>query len=306
MPTNSLLRKIDLTTLQLFLSVYEEGTLTRGADREAMAVSAASKRLSDLEEVAGTPLFVRHARGMTLTAAGETLLHHARRVSRNMETLSLELGEHAAGVRGYLRVVANLSAIVEFLPEDLKQFLTLHDRIKLQLDERPSVGVIDAVIDNVADIGICAEDIYPKGLHVTPYRRDTLVVVTRKDHPLAKLKKIKFAQTLDSDHVGLHAASSINARSHWAAQQAGRPLSLKIHVPSFDAVCRMVQAGMGIGVLPKIAYQNMGYFLGLEAISLDEEWAQRTLVIAVRDPEALSPVSRLLYDYLRTLESDTP
>lgn len=306
MHARSLLRKIDLTTLQLFLSVYDEGTLTRGADREAMAVSAASKRLSDLEELAGMPLFVRHARGMTLTAAGETVLHHARNVLRNIDNLSLELGEHTAGMRGYVRMVANLSAIVEFLPEDLEHFLTLHSRIKLQLDERPSAGVIEAVLGNVADLGICAGDIYPQGLHVSHYRHDRLVVVTRTDHPLATKQKVSFAETLDSDYVGLHSDSAINARCHWAAQQAGRPLSLKIHVPSFDAVCRMVQAGMGIGVLPRIAYENMGSFLGLAAVELDETWAQRTLVVVVRDPEALSPVSRLLFDYLITVESMTP
>jgi DNA-binding transcriptional LysR family regulator len=303
MASHYLLRKIDLTTLQLFLSVYDEGTLTRGADREAIAVSAASKRLSDLEELAGMPLFVRHARGMTLTGAGETLLHHARNVFRNIDNLSLELAEHAAGIRGYVRMVANLSAIVEFLPEDLKRFLTLHGLIKLQLDERPSAGVIEAVAGSVADLGICAGATYPQRLHVTHYRHDTLVVVTRRDHPLAAKQTVTFAETLDCDHVGLHADSSINARCHWAAQQAGRPLNLKIHVPSFDAVCRMVQAGMGIGILPRIAYNNMGYFLGLAAIELNEEWAQRSLVVVVRDPDTLSPVSRLLFDYLSTVES---
>ena len=80
MVIKNLLRRLDLTTLQLFLAVYEEGTLTRAAEREAIAVSAASRRLLELEQAVGATLFQRNARGMTLTPAGETLLYHARRV----------------------------------------------------------------------------------------------------------------------------------------------------------------------------------------------------------------------------------
>jgi DNA-binding transcriptional LysR family regulator len=302
MVLKNLLRRLDLTTLQLFLAVHEEGTLTRAAEREAIATSAASKRLLELEQAVGASLFHRNARGMALTPAGETLLHYARRVMRDIENIGVELAGHASGVRGYVRMVANLSAIVEFLPEDLRAFQSSNELVKIELEERPSGGVVGAVADHLADLGICSDDTDTRGLPVTHYRRDSLVIVTRDDHPLVSRKSVTFAETLDSDHVGLHAASSINARTHLAAQQAGRPLKLRIHVPGFDAVCRMVQAGMGVGVLPLKAYQIMGHPLGLAAVALDDAWAQRDLVIVVRDVETLSPVSRLLFDHLRRAE----
>ena len=142
MTLKNLLRRLDLTTLQLFLAIHEEGTLTRASEREAIAVSAASKRLLELEQAVGAVLFERKARGMSLTPAGETLLHHARRVLRDIENIGIELAEHATGVRGYVRMMANLSAIVEFLPEDLRAFLSIHDRIKIELEERPSGGIM--------------------------------------------------------------------------------------------------------------------------------------------------------------------
>ncbi len=80
-----LVRRLDLITLQLFVAVFEEGTLTRAANREAIAVSAASKRWMELEQVLGVSLFVWRAKGMELTAAGETLLHHARQMLFNVE-----------------------------------------------------------------------------------------------------------------------------------------------------------------------------------------------------------------------------
>jgi DNA-binding transcriptional LysR family regulator len=305
MVAKNLLRRLDLTTLHLFLAVYEEGTLTRAAEREAIAVSAASRRLLELEEAVGATLFARNARGMTLTSAGETLLHHARRVMRDIENIGIELSGHASGMRGYVRMMANLSAIVEFLPEDLRAFQSANEHVKIDLEERPSGGVIDAVGQRLADLGICAGDADTGDLHVEHYRRDVLVVVMRDDHPLAGRERITFAQTLDGDHVGLHSASSINARTHMAAREAGRPLRLRIHVPGFDAVCRMVQAGMGVGVLPLKVYEIMGRPLGLVAVALDDPWAERDLILVTRDLDGLSPVARHLYDHLQGIESLT-
>jgi DNA-binding transcriptional LysR family regulator len=200
-------------------------------------------------------------------------------------------------------MMANLSAIVEFLPEDLRAFQLEHERVKLDLEERPSGGVVEAVDDSLADLGICSGDADTRDLHVEHYRHDSLVLVMRDDHPLATRKCVAFAETLDGDHVGLHAASSINARTHMAARQAGKPLRLRIHVPGFDAVCRMVQAGMGVGVLPQKVYELMGRPLGLVGAPLEDEWSERSLVLAVRDVDALSPVSRLLFEHLRSVEA---
>ncbi|WP_426129666.1 LysR substrate-binding domain-containing protein [Pseudomonas sp. DWP1b1] len=294
----SLVRRLDLITLQLFVAVFEEGTLTRAANREAIAVSAASKRLMELEQVLGVNLFVRRAKGMDLTAAGETLLHHARQMLFNVEKMGLELGEHSHGVRGYVRMLANLSAIIQFLPEDLRDFSERHPEVKTDLEERPSNGVVQGVLDGVADLGICSSDTDTKGLPSVTYRHDKLVVLMPADHPLAARKTLAFVETLDSDYVGLHAASSINMRTHAAAREAGRMLRLRIHVPGFDAMCRMVQANMGIGILPQKAYELFGRALGLHAVPLTDDWSDRSLILVVRDEAQLSPVSRLLFDYL--------
>lgn len=294
-----LIRRLDLITLQLFVAVHEEGTLTRAALREAIAVSAASKRLMELEEALGIALFSRTAKGMTLTAAGETLLHHARRMLTEVEKVGIEVGEHLQGLRGYVRMLANLSAIIQFLPEDLHSFVSTHSRVKVDLEERPSGGVVEGVIDGVADLGICSMDSDTKDLFSVPYRHDRLAVVMRADHPLANRAQVAFAETLQYDHIGLHSASSINSRIHAAANTLGESLRVRIHVPGFDAVCRMVQADMGIGVLPHKAYELFGRGLGLTVVQLSDDWSYRTLLLVVRERDALSPVSRLLFDHLQ-------
>ncbi|KHK65465.1 MULTISPECIES: LysR family transcriptional regulator [Pseudomonas] len=294
-----LIRRLDLVTLQLFVAVHEEGTLTRAASREAIAVSAASKRLVELEVVLGIPLFSRTAKGMTLTAAGETLLHHARRMLTEVEKVGIEVGEHLQGLRGYVRMLANLSAIIQFLPEDLHDFVLNHSQVKVDLEERPSDGVVQGIIDGVADVGICSMDSDSQGLFSVPYRSDRLIVAMRNDHPLASFDEVAFLQTLKYDQIGLHSASSINNRIHAAAKALGEPLRLRIHVPGFDAVCRMVQANMGIGILPLKAFELFGRGLGLTAVHLSDEWSNRTLMLLVRERESLSPVSRLLFDHLQ-------
>jgi DNA-binding transcriptional LysR family regulator len=178
----------------------------------------------------------------------------------------------------------------------------MNERIKLDLEERPSSGVVEGIADSLADVGICSGEADTRGLHFSHYRHDSLVVVMREDHALAGREKVTFVETLDGDHVGLHAASSINLRTHMAARQAGKPLRLRIQVPGFDAVCRMVQTGLGISVLPLKVFNTVGRPLGLTAVTLDEPWSQRDLIVVVRDVSALSPVSKMLFDHLLSVE----
>jgi DNA-binding transcriptional LysR family regulator len=293
----NILRRLDLTTLRLFVTICEDGTLTKAARHAAIAPSAVSKRLVELEQTLGVTLLERRSRGMTVTPAGETLLHHARRMLHNAEQIALELAEHAKGVRGIVRMLANLSAIVQFLPEDLRAFLAEQPAIRVDLEERPSGGVVRGVEEGMADFGICSGSTPLRSLRGTLYRRDRLVVVMRPDHPLAARAELPFRDTLDYDFVGLHAESSIYASVRGEAQSVGRPLRLRVHVPGFDAVCRMAQAEMGLGVVPREVFSLFGASLGLAAVPLSDRWAQRELLIVTRDAPP-SPAAALLLAHL--------
>lgn len=294
-----LVRRIDLTTLRLFIAICEEGNLTRASEREAIAPSAVSKRMHDLEQALQVALFERHPNGMALTPPGESLLHHARVTLLNIEKIAIDMAEHAEGVRGHVRMLANLSSIVEFLPDDLPEFFRSHELVRLDLEERPSADVVRGVEEGVAEIGICSADVSTRGLERYSYRRDRLVVVVRSDHPLSGAAKVSFADTLDYDHVGLFATSSIYLRSQYTAQQIGKSIRLRVHVPGFDAVCRMVQAGMGVGLIPDRAFEVLSQGMDLAAIELNDDWADRELVLVARDPAGLSATSQLMLDHLR-------
>jgi DNA-binding transcriptional LysR family regulator len=298
-----MLDRINLTSLRLLLAVHEEGTLTKAAAREAIAPSAISKRLADLELALGVTLFERSAKGMVLTPSGETLLHHARRMLVSAEQIAVEMAEHARGARGFIRMLSNLSGIVQFLPEDLQAFLVDHPSVKIDLEERPSTGVVEGVAAGLAEIGICSDDVETGRLQRLPYRADRLVVVMRPDNPLAGRASVAFRDTLAQDHIGLHLASSIYTRSLIEARLAAMPLKLRIHVPGFDAVCRMAQAGMGIGIVPGRAFALLGEPMGLTAVPLADDWGARTLQIVIGQAP-LAPPAALLLAHLRRQEAE--
>ena len=301
MPSNerNFARRIDLTSLQLFVAVCELGSIARAAQREFIAASAVSKRLSELEAAVETPLLQRHSRGVRLTPAGESLLHHARTVLFGLERMQGELAEYTEGVRGHVRVHANISAIVQFLPEDLGAFAQQHSQIKIDLQEHLSPDVLQAVQEGTTDLGIC--NLGPQGsgsLQSRPYRSDRLVLVMPAGHALSARDAINFEEALDWDIVGLHAGSSISLAMRVAAAQAGRTLRQRIQVTGLDAMCRMIDNGLGVGLLPDRAFALMQGLGRLAAVRLDEPWAERELRLVARDFDALPVTARLLVEHL--------
>lgn len=305
-PDRSFVRRLDLTSLQLFVAVCEEGSIGRAADREFIAASAVSKRLSDLEAALATPLLYRHARGVDLTPAGETLLHHARAVLLGLDRMQGELSEYAHGVRGHVRIHANLSAIVQFLPEDLAGFTTAHDQVRIDLEEHLSPEVVRAVRDGDTDLGICHPQSALTGLQSRPYRRDRLVLVVPQHHPLAALPAVRFADTLDYDQVGLHGHSAIDLAMGRAATAAGRSVKLRVRVTGLDAMCRMIDAGLGIGLAPDRAFALLRGVGRLQAVPLLDDWAEREIVLLARDFATLPVTARLLVDHLCATPAPTP
>lgn len=297
----SFARRIDLTSLQLFVAVCELGSIGRAAQQEFIAASAVSKRLSDLETAVDTALLYRHSRGVTLTPAGESLLHHARTVLFGLERMQGELSEYADGVRGHVRMHANISAIVQFLPEDLGAFARQHHQIKIDLQEHLSPDVLHAVQEGAADLGICNTGGHgASALQSRPYRSDNLMLIVPAGHTLSARAAIYFEEVLDWDIVGLHANSSISLAMRAAAASAGRQLRQRIQVTGLDAMCRMIDNGLGVGLLPDRAFALMHGVGRLAAVPLQDAWARRELRLVARDFDALPVTARLLAEHLAT------
>src|ERR1700722_15222732 len=197
--------RFDFRDLEQFVAVAESGSIARAAERCHTVASAVSKRLSDLEDSFGTALLVRGAKGAELTPAGHAFLARARSVLHQAEQMDEELRRHASGARGHVRVFANISAIVEFLPAALASFLAKYPDIHVHLEEHVSSAIAAGVADNLADFGILGEVTAVGGLAMTPFRTDELVVVVKPDHPLATRPTLSFGEIVQLPLVGLHA-----------------------------------------------------------------------------------------------------
>lgn len=300
-PDRNLTRRLDLTTLQLFVAVCELGSIGKAAEREFIAPSALSKRLSDLEAALGSALLHRHSRGVDLTPAGQSLLHHARSVLFSLERMQSELGEYADGQRGQVRIHASISATVQFLPEDLGSFVRAHQGIKIDLEEHLSTEVLRAVQEGVADVGICNTADGVGELQTRPYRQDQLVLIVPTGHALAAQTSVAFEDTLAFDHVGLHSNSSIYVTMRQAAAALGQTIKLRIQVTGLDAMGRMIHNGLGLGVMPLRAFTLMHSAGSLTAVPLTDAWATRQIELVARDFSTLPRTARLLVDHLTAM-----
>ena len=276
----------DLTDLRLFIAIAEAKNLTRGAERVHLAPSSASHRMRLLEESIGTALLIREPRGVALTRAGEALLRHARQVFAQLEQMHADLTPYAKGVRGHVSLWANTHATHTFLPDSLSTFLKRHPQVTITLEEHTSPEVVMAVARGEVDVGVVADLVEGAEVELIPYRADRLVLIAPTDHPLARRASAGFAQVLDQPFVMLHSGSAIHTFTMNAAAALGRHLEVRIQVRSFEAVCRMVSAGVGLGMVPLSAVAEGT--APLAVVELEEPWAQRDLKVCVRKRESLS------------------
>lgn len=292
------LHRLDLVSLSLFCLVVRTGSISKGAALANLAVGAASKRISDLEATLGVAIFERHSRGVTLTVAGQALQRHSQRILGDVDHLSAELSDYASGIVGVVRLWTNTSAVTQFLPADIATFLNKNPGVRIELEEEDSSQVVQAILDGRADFGIFADRTPALGLQVMEYRQDRLGLVVPPDHPLARRRTVRFEEAIDYDIVSLSRGTSLAQRLQTESEALGRRLKLRIRVRSFDAMCQMVAAGMGIAVLPRNAIQPHLRSMNLRHISLSDEWARRWLLIGVRDANAIPRHVRMLIDHL--------
>ncbi len=290
--------RYDLFSLQLFLAAVANKSIAKAADAQNIAASAVSKRISDLEHMIGAQLFYRQQRGVELTPAGEEFNRYVSSIMRLIERMDADMSEFSEGLRGHIRVAANTSSITQFLPEDLAEFTTAHPDLRIKLAELTSDEIIAAVREGLVDIGIYSGMVQVEDLDITPYRTDTLVVIAPQGHPICKMKTAKFKDLFEYNLVGLQQGSSLQAYLDKTADTSQRTLRNCVEVMSFDGVRRMVQAGLGIAVLPYGAAEPYLESTELSLIPLDEPWATRTLNLAVRDEKAITRSTQALIDHL--------
>jgi DNA-binding transcriptional LysR family regulator len=291
--------RFDLTDLRLFLHIVEGSSITHGAARAGMALASASERVRAMGDTLGTPLLERGRRGVRVTPAGSALAHHARVVALQLERMRGELSEYAKGLRGHVHLLANTTATEEFLPAILGRFLSAHPNVDIDLEERSSREIVRAIAANLGDIGVVGDEAVPAAeVESFPFAVDHLVLIAPHQHALSGRRTITFRETLDYDYVGLVAGHALQEVLNYHAARAGLHLRLRIRLPGFDAVCRVVGSGIGLAVIPAAAARRCRRSMPIRIIPLGDAWAPRRLTICVRNLRALPVHAQRLVAHL--------
>lgn len=289
----------DFVDLRLFVYIAEENSLTKAANRIHISLPAASMRIKKLEQSIGIPLLSRTATGIALLPSGHAFLHHARQVLGQVELLRSDMQEYSEGIKGHVRILANTTAMTEFLPSVLSRFLALHPNVNIDLSEKPSSDIAAAVASGATDIGIVADSVRTEGLHTIPYKNDQLILVVSNEHRLAQKDSVQFEEVIDENFISLHEGSAIHGFLLDAAKHLNRQIKTRIELNGFESMCHMVAANVGIGMLPDSAARRYEKYIGIKRVALLDEWAKRRLVICVREMEALPHFTQELIEQLK-------
>ncbi|MBR0696970.1 LysR family transcriptional regulator [Bradyrhizobium lablabi] len=291
--------RFDLVDLQLFIAVADARSITQGAARANLALASASERIKGLEDALGVALLKRGRRGVELTAAGESLLDHARIVIHNVEALQGDLAAYASGVRASVLLLANTSGLSEHLPRALAAFLREHPDINVDVEERESADIAAAIASGAADLGFAAEHALPDSIERFVFSEDRLTLVAAKRSDLGSRRQIDFQEVVDRDFVGLTASTALQVHISRHAAKLGARLRFRARLRDFDAICQMVAADVGVAVVPETAARRSARAMPIVAIRIRDAWANRRLTICARSFKGLPRPAKQLVDHLR-------
>jgi DNA-binding transcriptional LysR family regulator len=291
--------RFDLVDLRLFVAVAEARSITRGAAGANLALASASERIKGLEAALGIALLKRGRRGVALTAAGESLLGHARIVLHDVEALRGDLARYARGLKASVHLLANTAGLSEHLPKALAGFLRDHPQINVEVEERESADIAQAIAAGAADIGLAIDAALPEAIQRFPFCEDRLVLVAPCEGELAKRRQLDFSEVVTQDFVGLITSSALHAHVTGHAARLGARLRFRARMNNFDAIGQMVAAGIGVAVVPEAAGKRFARAMKIRTVRLSDPWAIRRLAICARDPKSLARPAQQLFEHLR-------
>lgn len=290
--------RFDIADLRLFLAISEAGNISKGAEKIPLSLTSASERLSRMEHDAGVALFIRKPRGVVMTEAGEAVFHHARIITQQHQLLRQELSDFARGAVGTLTLYANASAMHHYLPYQLAGWLNKRPNVHIELKERSSDEIVQAVRTGLVEAGIIASSVEVDGVQSFALTHDDLYVIVPKTHLFAKRKSIEFKEIVGTPFVALQHNALQSYLDNQARAFGG--LTVKIALKSFDNVCQMVAQGVGISVLPYAMMVHFGRHYEFCPIKLKDNWANRQLYACYQDWDKLSVAMQSLLMFLQS------
>lgn len=279
--------RLDFFDLQLFLNIIDTGSLTRGAERSAISLQAASERIKKLEQYYKTHLFTRHATGVRLTIAGQTFAEQALVLEQQAKKLEQAMSPYAEGMTAQMTLWCNSSAQSEYLPILLPQYLVENPHVQIDLQEAESREIIQSIEKGTAKLGLISNFFHHSTLQTLEFSDDPLVLICPPLHELKNQQQLNLVDILHYPFVGLMQYHSLQQSIETQAKLLNCAIQYRLRLPNFAAIAQVVANGVGIAIMPKRAAQRLNTLYYFHQIELVGEWANRKLLLAAKNFDEL-------------------
>ena len=279
--------RLDFFDLQLFLNIIDTGSLTRGAERSAISLQAASERIKKLEQYYKTHLFTRHATGVRLTIAGQTFAEQALLLVQQAKKLEQIMSPYAEGMTAQMTLWCNSSAQSEYLPILLPQYLVENPHVQIDLQEAESREIIQSIEKGTAKLGLISNFFHHSALQTLEFSDDPLVLICPPFHELKDQQQLNLVDILHYPFVGLMQYHSLQQSIETQAKLLNCAIQYRLRLPNFAAIAQVVANGVGIAIMPKRAAQRLNTLYHFHQIELVGEWANRKLLLAAKNFDEL-------------------
>lgn len=294
----------ELSDLRIFCAIAEAPSLTQGAKKVFLSPAAASARIKKLEGQFKSRLFYRHNKGLDLTPAGKRLLMQANILLRQSEQIKEGFIEQQSDKVGHVRVYANTTATTDVMPNVLARFLSERPRVSIDLQEQLTKDIVRGVLEGTADLGILSGPVHNDQLQRIHFSTDRLAVIAPSHHALCAHEKVTFEDTLAYPQIGLHQGSTLRNFLSELQAQMGVSIQTRVHVSGFESVSRLVEAGVGIAIVPECSVRRHRQVMAITQLYLNEPWAIRERSIIVKDISALNNVAQALINQIVEMHRD--
>lgn len=280
--------RLDFFDLRLFLNIVDTGSLTKGAERSAISLQAASERIKKLEQQYQVSLFSRHSGGVKMTFAGQVFAEHAQALLQQGQQLSQAMAGFSEGLHSNISLWCNSSAQSEYLPLLLPQYMVNNPNIQIDLKEAESNDIIAALASGTAKLGLISSFFPAPQLQTLEFSDDPLVLICPEQHDLATNQALTLADCLSYPFVGLMQYHSLQQSIETQARLLNCEIQYRLRLPNFAAIAQVVANGVGIAIMPKRAAQRLSKLYAFQQIQLTGDWANRKLLLAAKNFDELS------------------
>lgn len=288
----------DLQQLQAFVAVAERGSFRVAADQIHLSAPALSRRIDKLETILGARLFNRTTRTVELTPLGRVFLERARAALDDLETAMLGIADIAASRSGSVTVACVPSAAIHFLPTVVRSFSERFPLIRIRVIDEAADQVLASVVSGESDFGISFLGRQLPGVDFDPIHTDPFVLAMLREHPLAKRKTLAWSDLGGERLIAVARSSGNRQLLDDAMAKAGLNPSYRFEVSHIATLLGMVDAGLGLAAVPRLALAPA--HPTLVGVALRQPAVSRVLGLTTRHGATLRAPAKMFHDHLRT------